>query len=106
MPQDDSKQWEHLHRQENDPSWSDFAPINLHSISIRSRIISGISDASRVANRGNSGTTEADEHKTGQSWALIPSTEAGQQAWMLFMHKNDTLGMGHQSFDTPRVSKL
>ena len=33
MPQDDSKQWEHLLSQENDPSWSDPAPLNLHSIS-------------------------------------------------------------------------
>ena len=36
-PQDDSKQWEHLLSREND-----LAPINLHSISIRSRIVSGL----------------------------------------------------------------
>ena len=39
MSQDDSKQWEHLLSQENDPSWSDLAPLNLHSISSRSRVI-------------------------------------------------------------------
>ena len=27
---------------------------------------------------------EADEHENGQSWALIPSTGAGQHAWTLF----------------------
>ena len=43
MPQDDSKQWEHLLRQENDPSWSDPAHLNLHSISLRSRSISATS---------------------------------------------------------------
>ena len=33
MPQYDSKQWEHLISQDNDPSWSDFAHFNLYSIS-------------------------------------------------------------------------
>ena len=37
MPQDDSKQWEHLLSQENDPSWSDFELLNPHSTSLRSR---------------------------------------------------------------------
>ena len=37
MPQDDSKQWEHLLSQENDPSWFGPAHLNLHSISLRSR---------------------------------------------------------------------
>ena len=37
MPQDDSKQWEHLLSQENDPSWADLAPLNLHLIYMRSR---------------------------------------------------------------------
>ena len=43
MNQDDSKQWEYLLSQENDPSWSDLAPLNLHSISRRSRAISATS---------------------------------------------------------------
>ena len=30
MNQDDSKQWEHLLSQENDPSWSHLAPLNLN----------------------------------------------------------------------------
>ena len=43
MNQDDSKQWEHLLSQENDPSWPDFELLNLHSISLRSRAISATS---------------------------------------------------------------
>ena len=62
MPQDDSKQWEHLLSQENDHSWSDVAPLDLHSISLRSRVISY---TSRVAKKGNSGRAEADDHETG-----------------------------------------
>ena len=42
MPQDDSKQWEHLLSQENGPSWLDFSLVNLNSISLRSRAISAI----------------------------------------------------------------
>ena len=37
MPQDHSKQWERLLNQENDPSWSEFELLNLHSTSLRSR---------------------------------------------------------------------
>ena len=37
MPQDDSKQWEHLLSQEYDPSWADLAQLNLHLISKRSQ---------------------------------------------------------------------
>ena len=82
--QDDSKHCEHLQSQENDASYSNLGPLHLASISIRSRLISGTSDARWVAKRGNSGSVEADEHETGQYWALIPSTEAGQQARLLF----------------------
>ena len=52
MPQDDSKQCEHLLSQEKDPSWSNLAPLNLHSISLRSR---GDLVQSQVAKNGNSG---------------------------------------------------
>ena len=37
MNQDDSKQWEHLLSQENDPNWSYIASLNLDSICLRSR---------------------------------------------------------------------
>ena len=60
MPQDDSKQWEHLLSQENDPSWSDPAPLNLHSLSRRYRAISAASSTSR----GNKGSAERYFHDT------------------------------------------
>ena len=50
--QDDSKQWEHLLSQENNPSWSGLALLNLRSISLRSR---GDLVQSQVAKKGNSG---------------------------------------------------
>ena len=70
MPQDDSKQWEHLQSQENDPSWSDLAPLDLNSISRRSRVLPPVSKLPKKAIRA----TEADEHENGRSWGLIPST--------------------------------
>ena len=80
MPEDDSKQWEHLLSQENDPSWSDFAPLHLYSISLRSWRPRTRAKLPKKA----TWATEADEHKNGRSWALIPSTGAGQHTWMLF----------------------
>ena len=40
MNQDDSKQCEHLLSQQNEASYSALAPLNLHSISLRSPPIS------------------------------------------------------------------
>ena len=51
MNQDDSKQCEHLLSQQNDASYSALAPLNLHSISLRSPPIS----LERIAKLGNRG---------------------------------------------------
>ena len=84
MPQDDSKQWEHLLSQENGPSWLDFSLVNLNSISMRSRAISATSSTSAELPKKATRAAEADDHENGRSWALIPSTGAGQHTWMLF----------------------
>ena len=84
MIQDDSKQWEHLLSQENHPDGlilHHFAPVNLHSISTRSRIRA---DSALELPKKATWTVEADEHKTGRSWAQIPSTGAEQHLWMIF----------------------
>ena len=72
MPQDDSKQWEHLLSQENDPSWPDLALINLHSISRRSR--DDLVKSRRPRPRAElpkkaTRAAEADEHENERSWA-------------------------------------
>ena len=76
MPQDDSWQWEHLLSQENDPSWPDLAHLNLKSISSNLAYLAHRAELPNKATRA----AEADEHENGRSWALIPSTEAGQHA--------------------------
>eukprot|EP00966_Prymnesium_polylepis_P208356 4826815-Prymnesium_polylepis.1 len=74
----------HLLVQESGSSWSDLALLKLHSISPRSHPISATSRTIRTSygpscqNR-HSGRTEAHEHEIRRSWALITSTEAGQQ---------------------------
>ena len=84
MPQDDSKQWEHLQSQENGPSWSDLShlnlPLNLVTISGNLGELAPRAELPKKATRA----AEADEHENGRSWALIPSTGAGQHTWMLF----------------------
>ena len=83
MPQDDSKQWEHLQSQENGPSWSDLAPLNLHSIQYdleQSRRPRPRAELPKKATRA----AEADVNENGRSWALIPSTGTNQQVRVLF----------------------
>jgi|EP00966_Prymnesium_polylepis_P212354 hypothetical protein len=53
LPEDDSKQWEHLLSQENGPGQSDFATLSLHSILLRSRSVSITSFARKIAQKGN-----------------------------------------------------
>ena len=64
MPQDDSKQWEHLLSQENDPSWADLAQLNLHLISKRSQ--RDLGDLVHESNCQKKATraAESDEHET------------------------------------------
>ena len=88
MPQDDSKQWEHLLSQESDPSWADFELLNLQSISLQSRRPRAHTELPKKATRA----AEGDEHENGRSWALIPSTGAGEHSCELFNLQKCFLG--------------
>ena len=84
MPQDDSKEWEHLLSQEK----MILAGLILHfSTSTQSRydlVQSRRPRARAELPKGGTRAAEADKHENGRSWALIPSTGAGQHTWMLF----------------------
>ena len=86
--------------------------ILLYQVSTRSTYDLGHLDRPRIDLGSISGPrsgTEADVHENGRSWALIPSTGAGQHIWMLFnpfptLIISDMIRISGPSVIVPRAS--